>query len=64
MNNRREFMPKTVKSWWWIALALVLVGSATLAYQAQPARAQSPRRFCLPPNPGGQPRHDGGSTGA
>ena len=36
-------MPKTVKSWWWIALALVLVGSATLGYHAPPARAQSPR---------------------
>jgi len=30
MNNRREPMPKTVKSWWWIALALVLVGTGTL----------------------------------
>ena len=36
-------MPKTVKSWWWIALALVVVGSATLAHHAPPARAQSPR---------------------
>ena len=36
-------MPMTRKSWSWIALALVLVGSATLAYHAQPARAQSPR---------------------
>ena len=36
-------MSLTRKSWSWIALALVLVGSATLAYHAQPARAQSPR---------------------
>src|SRR6266851_3491170 len=43
MNNRREPMPKTVKSWWWIALALVLVGTATLGHYAQPARAQTPR---------------------
>src|SRR5216683_1588921 len=43
MNNRREPMPKTVKSWWWIALALVLVGTATLGHYTQPARAQTPR---------------------
>src|SRR5216683_736060 len=43
MNNRRGPMPKTVKSWWWIALALVLVGTATLGHYAQPARAQTPR---------------------
>ena len=36
-------MPKTVKSWWWIALAIVLVGAATLGHYAQPARAQTPR---------------------
>ena len=36
-------MPQTRKSWWWIALALVLVGTATLGHYAQPARAQTPR---------------------
>ena len=36
-------MPKTRKSWWWIALAIVVVGTATLGHHARPARAQAPR---------------------
>ena len=37
-------MPKTRKSWWWIALALVVGGGhGNAGHHARPARAQSPR---------------------